>query len=70
MVAFIAGKAFGGGEGERMRFSLAAYAGCELPSILGFALAFMNESPALFMPFALLGILYTAYVYSKSRARA
>jgi len=67
LVAFIAGKAFG--SNGNMQFAPAAYAACELPAVLGFALAFLNKSPALFAPFAIFTALYSAYAFSKSRQR-
>ena len=68
-VAFFANKAFGNGSQVNMQFAPAAYAACELPAILGFALAFVNESSALFTPFALISIIYAVYVFSKSRSQ-
>ena len=67
IVAFIAGKAFG--SNGNIQLAPAAYGTCELPAVLGFALAFLNKSPALFAPFALITLLYSLYVFSKSRAR-
>ena len=69
-VAFIAGKAFRGDGQGNAQFAPAAYALCELPAILGFIAAFINKTPAFFAPFALLTVLYSLYLFSKSRAHS
>ena len=70
LVVFVARKAFRSDGQGKAQFAPAVYAMCELPAVLGFALAYLDKTPAFFAPFALLTIIYSMYVFSMSRARA
>ena len=70
LVVFVARKAFRSDGQGNAQFAPAAYALCELPAVLGFALSYLDKIPAFFAPFALLTVIYSLYVFSKSKARA